>query len=55
LSGTTGSLSGRPAEPAWQQRCGTDAVVYCACGQVQGCRWRYTGSLADLIRAITDS
>jgi hypothetical protein len=46
-------FNGTFAEPPWEQRSGTDAVVYCICGQVQGRRWRYTGGLAELIRAIT--
>lgn len=48
-------FNGTFAEPPWEQRSGTDAVVYCACGQVQGRRWRYTGGLAALIRAITSA
>lgn len=41
------------AEPPWEQRKGTDAVVWCACGRVQGRRWRYTGGLARLLQEIT--
>jgi hypothetical protein len=48
-------FSGTFAEPPWEHRAGTDVVVYCACGKVCGRRWRYTGGLANLIRAITET
>ena len=46
-------FSGSFAEPPWERRIGTDVLVFCRCGQVRGRRWRYTGTLAELIRAIT--
>lgn len=46
-------FNGTFAEPPWVHRKGTDAIVYCGCGLVQGRHWRYAGPLAELIRAIT--
>lgn len=35
-------------------RCnGIEAVIYCSCGEIDGRHWRYEGSYADLISAIT--
>lgn len=47
-------FNGTLSDPPWEERSGTDAIVYCACGRVQGRRWRYTSGFANLIRAITE-
>lgn len=46
-------FDGTFAEEPWGRRQGTDVVVYCTCGRVKGRHWRYTGGLADLIKAVT--
>jgi hypothetical protein len=46
-------FDGTFAEPPWGDHTGTDATIHCNCGKVAGRTWRYTGSIAALIEAIT--
>jgi hypothetical protein len=46
-------FDGTFAEPPWGLRHGTDVAVTCECGLIENRAWRYTGGLADLIKAVT--
>lgn len=46
-------FDGTFAEPPWSTRKGIDATVTCTCTLVENRTWRYTGTMGDLLRAIT--
>jgi len=46
-------FAGTFADDPWPVSRGIDAIVVCSCGQVAGRHWRYTGTHAELLQAIT--
>lgn len=48
-------FAGTFADQPYENYSGVDAVATCACGLVEGERFRYKGGHADLLRAVTGS
>jgi hypothetical protein len=45
-------FNGTFAEPQWQERKGSDAVITCACGLLEGQPFRYDGTFAEMLNGI---
>jgi hypothetical protein len=48
-------FAGTFAESQWSDRTGIDVIVTCQCGYLTDRAFRYTGSRADLLTAITET
>jgi hypothetical protein len=47
-----GEFMGTFAEPSVQTQHGVDAVVTCACGQIEGRAFRFTGTFSELVQGV---
>lgn len=45
-------FDGTFAEPPWSERKGSDAIITCACGLLEGQPFRYEGTISEMIAGV---